>query len=60
MYGERAEKRGRLRGQWWGRRPLSHNEVSYRAGINKFFKRLLHKKERIINKQEIENDILKG
>ena len=60
MQGERAEKRGRWGRAWWGKRPISMHDISYRAGTNKFFKRLLHKKERLINKNEIENDILKG
>jgi len=32
--------------EWWGKRPLAGHFVSRRSKTNKFFKRLLHKKER--------------
>lgn len=60
MQGERAEKRGRWGRSWWGKRPLNYTPVSCKAGTNKFYKRLLHKIERRINKKEIENDLSKG
>jgi len=44
--GENAEKMGNKSGkQWWGKRPLSGLSVSRNKGM-KFWKRLLHKKER--------------
>jgi len=57
MYGERAEKRGRWGKAWWGKRPYSMHDISYRAGTNKFFKRKTHKIERRINKDEIEKEL---
>lgn len=60
MYGERAEKCGLNDKDWWGKRPFSGHSVSTRAWTNKFFKRQLHKKERVINKKEIDNDMERG
>lgn len=60
MFGERAERRGQWGKSWWGKRPFAWYEVSWRAGTNKFFKRQLHKKERAVNKKEIENDMERG
>ena len=42
---ERAEKRGYGK-DWWGKRPLAGHPVSTRPHTNKWWKRLLHKKER--------------
>ena len=58
MQGERAEKRGRWGRSWWGARPLAWYEYSNRSGTNKFFKRLLHKKERVINKDAIDQQFV--
>ena len=55
MHGENAEKR--IDTQWWGKRPLSNYTISYRNGRNKFFKRLLHKIERRIAKNEIQDRV---
>lgn len=49
--GQNASKRGGK--DWWGKRPLSGHAVSNRSRINKFFKRLLHKRERQLGKSEI-------
>ena len=53
--GENAEKRGKAGAEWWGKRPLGHTQVSSKGGM-KFWKRLLHKKERNIGKKEIDNN----
>ena len=53
MQGERAEKRGNRR-EWWSPRPYRYHEVSFRSGVNKFFKRLTHKAERNEAKKIIE------
>ena len=47
MKGESAERRGNIK-DWWGKRPLSG--IAVRSGRMKFWKRLLHKKERQHNK----------
>lgn len=52
--GENAEKYGNAGKEWWGKRPLSgistgHNDM-------KFWKRLLHKKERNQGKNQINNE----
>ncbi len=37
--------------QWWGKRPLSgHNRSRKKSKTNKYFKRLLHKIERVEGK----------
>lgn len=41
---------------WWGARPLSHYSISNNAGVNKFFKRLLHKIERKQWQKDIDID----
>lgn len=41
--------------EWWGKRPLSGTEVSRKNGM-KFWKRLLHKKERQEGKEQCDND----
>jgi len=58
MQGERAERRGRWGKSWFGKRPLSFYEISFRAGTNKWFKRQLHKMERQINKDVIIQEYL--
>lgn len=51
--GENAEKFGNKVGKdWWGRRPLSNIGISRNKGM-KPWKRLLHKIERQINKQQL-------
>lgn len=37
--------------EWWGKRPLSHKSVSRKSGM-KFWKKLLHKIERRMGKDE--------
>ena len=44
--GENAEKNSLRDKQWWGKRPMSGYVISLRSKTNKYFKRLLHKKER--------------
>jgi hypothetical protein len=45
--GENARKWGNKSGkEWWGRRPLSGTPVSNNRGM-KYWKRALHKKERV-------------
>jgi hypothetical protein len=46
MKGQNAQKRSKRDKQWWGKRPMSGYFISVRSKTNKFFKRLLHKKER--------------
>jgi len=41
---------------WWGKRPLSGYPVSKRSRVNKFFKRLLHKKERVQGEKQTNLD----
>lgn len=43
--------------EWWGKRPLAHYTVSDRSKTNKYFKRLLHKKERAIGKKGIKDEL---
>lgn len=43
--GENAQKYGNTGKEWWGKRPLSGTTVSRSKGM-KFWKRLLHKRER--------------
>lgn len=38
--------------EWWGKRPLSGTSVSRKNGM-KFWKRLLHKKERQNGKKDL-------
>ena len=40
--------------EWWGKRPLADYPVSNNPGINKYFKRYLHKIERKQGLKEIE------
>lgn len=54
-HGERAERRNDY--QWWGKRPLANYAKSYRAGVDKWWKRLLHSKERWQGKKEIEKEL---
>ena len=56
MQGERAEKRGHLGKEWWGKRPRIFHPVSTRSKTNKFFKRLLHKIERRLGKKVLEEN----
>ena len=43
----KTKQRGKTFKEWWGKRPMSGHAVSNRSKTNKFFKRLLHKKERV-------------
>lgn len=56
MQGQRARNRSKAGKEWWGKRPLSSHPVSTRSKKNKFFKKLLHKIERIQGKKEINHD----
>jgi len=49
---ERDEKRGNGK-EWWGKRPLAGHPVSTRPHTNKWWKRLLHKRERRIGTVEL-------
>lgn len=40
--------------EWWGKRPLSNTSVGLKG--MKFWKRILHKKERKINKKIIQDE----
>lgn len=54
-YGQRRSKLSNSAGkEWWGKRPLSNTCVNRNKGM-KYWKRLLHKIERRIWKQEINN-----
>lgn len=54
MKGQNAEKCGRAGKEWWGKRPLANLGVNRNSGM-KFWKRLLHKKERQQWKQKQKN-----
>lgn len=45
--------KGGYRKDWWGKRPLAGHCPSPNSGVNKKFKRILHKKERKISAREI-------
>lgn len=45
-HGKNAERLGKRGKEWWGKRPLSCKSVGKNM---RFWKRLLHKKERQIN-----------
>jgi len=53
MNGQNAKKNGNRGKDWWGKRPLSGTSVSSKG--MKFWKRLLHKKERQ-NAKKFENN----
>ena len=57
--GENAEKRSKTDKEWWGKRPLSGIGVSKKSGTMKYFKRLLHKIERRMNKEQTLKEINK-
>ena len=42
--------------EWWGKRPLANTPISHNARVNKWWKRLLHKVERRINKKSINEE----
>lgn len=52
----KTKQRGKLFKDWWGKRPLSGHTVSNNSRTDKFFKRLLHKIERIQGKEWIKNE----
>lgn len=52
-HGENAQKYGQAGKEWWGKRPLSGTSAEGR-GL-KFWKKLLHKKERNEGKSQINN-----
>lgn len=43
--------------EWWGKRPLSNTAVSRKSGMKKW-KRLLHKIERRIGKNECVDNLI--
>lgn len=43
--------------EWWGKRPLASYSVSRKAGTDKWFKRWLHKIERVQSKNIIIEEI---
>ena len=53
-HSERDEKRG-IDKEWWGKRPLAGHPVSERPHTNKWWKRLLHKRERVMGRQAAES-----
>jgi len=55
MQGENAghNRNSHIGKEWWGKRPLSGHPVSNNAGVNKLWKRILHKIERQQGKNEI-------
>lgn len=56
MHGERASRNANRTKDWNGRRPNSPFPVSVRSGTNKFFMRIVHKIERRMGKQRIDDD----
>ena len=53
----RSKQRGKRFKDWWGKRPLAHHTVSNNSKTDKFFKRLLHKMERIQGKKWIDDEL---
>ena len=53
--GKNAEKCGRSGKEWWGKRPLNNLSVSRTKGM-KWWKRLLHKRERKQGKNKINDE----
>lgn len=53
----RTRHKGKQFKDWWGKRPLSGYSVSNRSKTNKFFKRLLHKIERVEGAKQILNEL---
>ena len=51
-HGENARQKGKVGKEWWGKRPLSNTSVSRKSKNMKFWKRLLHKIERRIGKND--------
>ena len=50
--------RGKLQSEsWWGKRPLRGHCISEKAGTDKWFKRLLHKRERSEGKMKVEEEL---
>ena len=49
-HGENAKKSNGK--EWWGKRPLSGKSVARKTGM-KYWKRLLHKKERQTGKKDL-------
>lgn len=55
-HGKNAEKNGNKAGkEWWGKRPLSNTSVSRNKGM-KFWKRKLHKVERVNGNKHIKTN----
>lgn len=55
--GQNAEKRSKAGKEWWGKRPLSNTSVSRKSKTMKYWKRLLHKIERRMGKDDILNGL---
>lgn len=56
-HGKNAEKFGHMGREWWSRRPYNFHPISDRSKTNKFFKRLVHKIERMQGKKQIEEEL---
>lgn len=55
-HGENAEKNSKFGKEWWGKRPFSGVSISVNKGM-KIWKRLLHKKERNMAKDDLRERI---
>jgi hypothetical protein len=53
----RSKHKGKQFKDWWGKRPLAGHTVSNNSKTDKFFKRLLHKMERIQGKKWIDDEL---
>lgn len=53
----KSKQRGKQFKDWWGKRPLAGYSVSNNSKTDKFFKRLLHKIERIQGKKSIKDNL---
>ena len=53
----RSKQRGKRFKDWWGKRPLANHTVSNNSKTDKFFKKLLHKIERIQGKKWIDDEL---
>ena len=42
---------------WWGKRPLAWHPISHKAGTDKWYKRLLHKMERVEGKAQVDEEL---
>lgn len=55
----RSKQRGKQFKEWWGKRPFAYHPVSNNSKVDKFWKRLLHKKERREGKTEMTKQLNK-